>query len=119
MTTSNKKITWLKGRFCINCGSSMVAWRFREPHCFNCGSNVPFSKRMLQDIHLESHLNPNDIALNQDNPELIEKDFDMLADKLVNIAHDFMLSVALAIISAKKAKKAINKSRIRRLNGRE
>lgn len=118
MTTQNKKITWLKGRFCINCGSSMVAWRFREPHCFNCGSNVPFSKRILQDIQQESHLIPNNIATNQDNPELIEKDFDILADKLVNIAHDFMLSVALAIISAKKAKKLAKRAMRRRANGR-
>lgn len=36
-------MAFLKDRWCAKCGSTMVTWRYREPHCFCCGSNLPFS----------------------------------------------------------------------------
>lgn len=36
-------MAFLKDRYCAKCGSTMVTWRFKEPHCFCCGSNLPFS----------------------------------------------------------------------------
>lgn len=27
-----------------------MSWRHREPHCFNCGSNVPFESGELREL---------------------------------------------------------------------
>lgn len=34
----------------------MVCWRHREPHCFNCGANVPFEVGELREIGVRTGL---------------------------------------------------------------
>jgi hypothetical protein len=45
---------WLKGHRCAACGSTLVTWRYKEPHCYNCGSNLPYSDPVaINDIDVE------------------------------------------------------------------
>lgn len=45
----------------------MVAWRFKEPHCFCCGSNLPFSSPDY--VHPEPPTT-NRLLLQEDVPDL-------------------------------------------------
>jgi hypothetical protein len=51
-----KCLMWLKDRVCLNCGSSLVQWRHKEPHCFNCGANVPFEELEIVEIGVNLRL---------------------------------------------------------------
>lgn len=33
---------WLRDRYCYECGSGLIVWMYRQPHCFNCGANYPY-----------------------------------------------------------------------------
>lgn len=83
---------WIKGRICANCGSSMVTWRFKEPHCWNCGCNVPFSTidhrdNMSASAVIEEaskDLKPTKEAMERDYMETLHN---LTEDKEISLAH--------------------------------
>ena len=40
---------WLRGRYCLECGSGLVCWVYRQPHCFSCGANYPYEEVFGED----------------------------------------------------------------------
>ena len=82
---------WLKDRFCANCGSGMVSWRYEEPHCFRCGCNLPFSEISLCESSTESDM------LVQDRPNPRSLEDSLCENKSVGVRFDPVMVVALAI----------------------
>ena len=42
---------WLRDRYCYECGSGLVVWIYRQPHCFNCGANYPYRSKEDEEEH--------------------------------------------------------------------
>jgi len=86
--------TWLKGRYCANCGSGMIVWRYEEPHCFCCGANLPFTE--IDDREITS----SRILLSE---EIEDPDYESSMDENSSVVFDdIMLWLARALTKRKK-----------------
>jgi len=67
----------------------MVTWRFLEPHCFGCGSNVPFSEVVEErDFKIDGVFESEGVKRGEIEDEFRDSSgvWEILDDKMVELA---------------------------------
>lgn len=94
-------MAFLKDRWCAKCGSTMVAWRYREPHCFCCGSNLPFS----DPDHVPSNTSAEERVLEQEKIEHLEYEDCLKQEGMASIvSFDPIIEIARSLLKKRRSK---------------